>query len=167
MKRVIVIGVVFTAVLVASCKKNNTQPFQSYLKFKLDNVQTECNSHISATYLPPTVGADNIISISGNWVGGAVALKLNEGQVLTPGTYIFQTGTWRSGEIWTDGPASRYYGAGGGGDFNSLVYGSGHIIITAISAEYVKGNFNFVTYIDGATNSFKTVTNGEFYIKRG
>jgi hypothetical protein len=167
MKRTIILIVIFAVLSGVNCKKDNTQSFQSYLKFKLDNVQTECNAHITATYLPSTISPDVIITISGNWTDGAIALKLNEGQVLTPGTYIFQNGTSRSGELWTTGPLARYYAAVGGGVFNPSINDSGQITITEISADYIKGSFDFVTHVDGSTNTFKTITSGEFHIKRG
>ena len=117
--------------------------------------------------MPLTIGPNVIISRSGNWAGGVLTLKLLESQVFISDAYTFQAGTSRLGEISTTGPQARYYAAAGGGVFNPSINDSGQITITEISAEYVKGSFDFVTHVDGATNTFKTVTSGEFHIKRG
>lgn len=149
-----------------SCKKDNNEPaFQSYLRYKLDGVQVESNAHIKATYLPPTIGPDKVITISGDWSGGSISLYLNESQVLAAGQYLFDPFTWRTGEVWASGPGGRYY-IGGSCLGCATVTGSGKVIITEINAEYVKGSFEFVTGVDAATSTFKTVTDGEFHIKR-
>ena len=171
MKKNIVIAAVFIALLNIHCKKNenNTDPFQSYLRFKIDNVQTECNAHIKATYMPPTIGPDNIISISGSWGGGSIELGLNEassGQVLTTGTYTFLPGMVRSGELWITTFPSAYYSGFGGGVFNPLVLGSGQVTFSEVSPGYVKGSFECVL-TDLAGTTLKVITSGEFHIKRG
>ncbi len=155
------------ATLFAGCKKSDTPPsFQSYIRFKLDGGQTECTEHIRATYLPATIGPDNVITISGDWPGGSISLYLNESVVLSARQYLFEPFKWRSGEIWTTGPSGRHYG-GGSCLACSQVDGPGQITFTEINAEFVKETFEFVTGVDIATTAFKTVTNGEFHIKRG
>jgi hypothetical protein len=167
LQKAIIITVVFASLCCASCKKSAPPPFQSYLKFNLDAVQTECNAHIKATFMSPSLGPDNILTISGDWAGGSIELDLNDGQVLIPGTYTFQSRKWRTADIWINEPTGRYYSAGWGGLLKSRLYGSGQITISEISPEYVKGTFEFVTGVDIHTTDLKTVTNGEFHIKRG
>lgn len=167
MKKILYCSIIAT--LFLGCKKSSDQsPFMSYLRFNLDGVRTECNNHIRATYLPSTIGPDEIISISGDWSGGSIELKIQNpsspSQPLTPMKYIFEPFTQRSGTIWITGPTGSLYGAGSC-FFCPQVDGSGSITITEISPEYVKGSFEFITAATYST--FKTVTNGEFHIKRG
>ncbi len=161
------IAIACSVFALSGCKKDNTgAAFQSYLRYKVDGVQVESNTHIRATYLPATIGPDQVITISGDWSGGSLSLYLNEPQVLAVGQYLFNPFTWRTGEVWTSGPSGRYY-IGGSCLSCATTTGSGKIDITEISAEYIKGTFEFVTGTDAATSTFKTITNGEFHIKRG
>ena len=156
----------FFPILFAGCTTNlDNPPFSSYLRFKADGVQTECTEHIRATYLPPTISPDKVITISGDWAGGSISLYLNEPDVLVARQYLFEPFTWRTGECWVSGPSARYY-IGGSCLGCSSVTGSGKITFLEINPGYVRGTFEFVTGIDPATNTFKTVTNGEFHINR-
>jgi Family of unknown function (DUF6252) len=166
-----IINIIFFSALLLclGCKKyppQNTSPvFQSYLKFKLNNVPIECTALIKATYFLPSITPDTAITITGSWADGDIALAVIKGQLLTPGTYTFTSSKLHSGTIWTKSPAGRYIA---GADLFLGVYnGSGQITITEISTDYVKGNFDFITGVDITTNTFKTVTSGEFHIKRG
>lgn len=162
MKKSILIACVFVVLMNINCKKD--EEFKSYLRFKLENVQIECDRHIGASYTPPTINPlQNIISISGSWAGGSIELVLHHGQTLTPGTYIFHPSTYHSGDIWL--PNESYSGMGGG-EFNPLVGGSGHIIISEISTDYVKGTFEctLLSLIPGTP--LKVLTNGSFHIRR-
>jgi len=166
-------GITILIILFAGCKKTNEPaPQQNYIRFTIDGVPVECKAY---TYASIPQNPDVIISISGNYPGGSIELKLTEGSKLTAKQYLFEPFTSRSGEIWTSGPTGRHYSAGSG-SATPNVDGSGQITITEISAGtgtvyvydgYVKGTFEFTTAIDIPTNTFKTVTAGEFYVKRG
>jgi Family of unknown function (DUF6252) len=168
MQKIIIIAFIYIMFSGISCKKNDSQntipPFQSYIRFKLDNVQTECTSLIKATYFPQF--PDTAITISGAFAAGAIALYIHNAQLLAPGIYTFNSAKGYSGTIWTNGPGAIRYVAGAD-LFLNLYGGSGQITITEISTVYVKGTFDFVTAVDIPTNTFKTVTNGTFNIKRG
>ncbi len=172
MQKAIIIIILFSELLFTGCKKdsNQTNPpatppaFQSYIKFKVDNVPVECNAQISASYLP-------LIPDTSIWIAGAsniadIRLQVSGNQqLLTTGTYTFNSAKWHSGTIWTKSPGAVRYVAGM--DLFLMNYsGSGYVTITEISAQYVKGTFEFITGIDIPTITFKTVTNGEFYVKR-
>lgn len=96
------------------------------------------------------------------------SIKLNiygEGSSITTGTYVFQGGKNQSATIWQNN-VDAYY-AGNGGFFDPIpLHGSGRITILEISEKYIKGSFEFVTDVNGYTGVSKTVTDGEFYIKR-
>ena len=166
-------GITILIILFAGCKKTKEPaPQQNYIRFTIDGVAVECKAYTHAS-IPQN--PDRIIGISGNYPGGSIELKLTEGSSLTAKQYLFEPFTDRSGEIWTSGPTGTHYGAGSG-LFYPNVDGSGQITITEISAGtgtvymndgYVKGTFEFTTAIDISTNTFKTVTAGEFYVKRG
>jgi hypothetical protein len=162
-----IIAFLCVALICFSCKKDNspstsTPVFQSYLKFKLDGTATESSTLIRASYLQGI--PDSVVGISGAWANGSIALRASKQPLLTLGTYIFIAGKWDAGTIWTNSPANRY--VAGAGSFLGSYGGSGQITITELSNEYVKGTFEFVTVPDPATGIFKTVTNGEFHIKR-
>ncbi len=165
MKKIIPCILLIITVCLIACKKNDVEPaFTSYLRFNLEAVPTACNTRINASYLPPAIGPDKIITLSGTWANGSIEFYLNEAEVLKAGNYPLQADKWRIFTLYSSDPNGRTYTAGASG---GIVFGSGSITITEISAEYVKGNFEFITGIDGATNTFKTVTNGDFHIKRG
>ncbi len=166
MKKTSIVFLSLVILFFTGCSKNDSDPpFQSYLRFKLDGVQTECTQHIRATYLPPSIGPDNVITISGDWTGGSISLYLNENNPLSAGQYLFEPFKWRTGEIWTNLPGTTTYHAGGSCLACSSVEGSGRITFLELSPGYVRGNFEFVTGLN-AGNTFKAATNGEFYIKR-
>lgn len=50
---------------------------------------------------------------------------------------------------------------------NECCLGTGKITILEINEKYNRRTFEFVTGINEAAGILKTVTNGEFYIKRG
>ncbi len=153
--------------LLANCSKpNDSTPnsFTSYIKGKVDGVVFECTTNISATKPFPT-GADVYLEINGGWSTGSVYLIINNGTgsaAIAPGAYIFETSKYWRGTITVDG---RSYGAGGG-YITTPLQGSGKITILEISSEYVKGSFEFTSKPDDVSGVVKTVTNGEFYIKR-
>ncbi len=170
MQKLIIILSIYCIVLCNACKKNSdanntpTPTFQSYVRFYMNNAETECTTLIKATYFPQF--PDTAIMISGAFAGGAIALYVHNAQILTPGTYTFNAGKGYSGIIWTNSPNAVRYVAGAD-SFLNLYGGSGQITIIEISSGYVKGSFEFITEVDKATNTYKSVTNGIFNIKRG
>ncbi len=166
MRNIFFVSVVFASFFFAGCKKNNDASFKSYLTFNLDGVPIVCTANIKATIVPTTIGPDKIITVTGQWDGGILSIELNEQQVLTTSIYSFTNGSLRTANLLTFGPAGRTYSANWGGAYNALAKGSGHVTFTEINAKYAKGSFNFVTHVDAATNTFKSITGGVFHIKR-
>jgi hypothetical protein len=153
------VAAIIIFLLFANCSKSKDSSTNSasYLKGKIDGVAFECNSHIHATRPQPP--GDSHLVFSGDWSTGSIELiNSNSSGSITPGEYIFVASEYRRGTIWINGFP---YGAGDDPSSGTL-HGSGKITILEISSEYVKGNFEFTTY----ANPVKTVTNGEFYIKR-
>lgn len=148
---------------LSACKKE-TDTSTSYLRGKVDGVAFECNSDIWATRGD---AGDKIISFRGNVSPWLFQFYLDgQGSDITAGTYNFQTGIKHSAVLYqnNDGYAAGYFCSFGS---PCVFYGSGKIIIQEISKKYIKGTFEYVTDLSAATGSFKTVTNGEFNIKRG
>lgn len=165
----IIIFILFLSTILSGCKKDNVNApvFENHLKFKLDNVQIECNKGIYATQYNSLGYIDYEITISGDWADRTITICLNEigGEALKSCTYTFLPGTDRSVGIGLlTLPRTSYIGHGGG-VFNPLVYGSGHITFTGISAYWVTGNFDCaLTNSDHTAN--RVLTDGEFHIKR-
>lgn len=139
---------------------------QSYIKFKLDNNQVQCTSLITASYF--TSVPDSQLTINGAWSTGSFKLEISgSNSPLVPGNYTFAANKWHSGHIFTNSPAGRF--VAGMDLFLNSFNGSGNVNITDISPQYVKGTFEFITGIDSSNPSLpaKTVTAGEFYVKRG
>ncbi|MFZ1262916.1 MAG: DUF6252 family protein [Chitinophagaceae bacterium] len=148
---------------LSACKKENDTS-ASYLKGKVDGVAFECNSDIRAT---TGAAGDATIFFRGDVSPWSFRFYLDgQGSDITAGTYNFQTGILRNAVVYqnNDGYAAGYFCD----PFAPCVfYGSGKIIIQEINKKYIKGTFEFVTNVSGATGTFKTVTDGEFHIKRG
>lgn len=148
---------------LSACKKE-TDTDTSYLRGKVDGVAFECNSNITAT----AGGAGNkTIFFLGDVSPWSFRFYLDgQGSDITAGTYIFQTGIIRNAVVYqnNDGYAAGYFC----NVFSPCVfYGSGKITIQEISKKYIKGTFEYVTDVNPATGTFKTISNGEFYINRG
>ena len=161
----VTIGILF---LFASCSKSKDFT-TSYLRGKIDGVAFDCNANIRA-YKPMPVpgqgGSDPTLIITGNW--SLYSLKLNiygEGSSITAGAYVFQADKNRSATLWYNN-IDAYY-AGNGSIFSPpQLYGSGRITILEINESYIRGTFEFTSGLDPATMISKTVSEGEFYIKR-
>lgn len=144
------------------CKKGSTD-FVSYIKGKIDGIAFECNTNIWAT---PGAAGDNIISFRGDVSPYSIRFYLDgQGSNITTGSYNFQTGIIRNSILYqnNDGYSSGYFC---GFASPCTFYGSGNVTITEISKNYIRGTFQFTTDVNGATGLLKTVTNGEFHIKR-
>lgn len=147
---------ILISISIAGCKKSNDQPFQSYLRMAINGTAVACNANIKATPLPES------IIISGDWATGSVKLEIIEGSQITPGDYLFEVGKFRQARVWVSGQEYLASEVAFG-----PVIGSGKIKILEISNDYVKGSFEFITGIYPLGGISQTVTNGEFYIKRG
>lgn len=167
MKLLLKVVSVFLIILlsIAACKKDSKPSVQNYMRFKLDGVQVECDSKFYATY-KTTVGPDAAISFYAHWGDNALDFELftSTNTDITPGQYVFGPGKSYRAEIWPNGtlttPGNHYsYVAGGGA-------GSGQITIIEINTDYIKGSFDFITGVNSLNGLFKTVTNGEFLLKR-
>ncbi len=150
----------------SSCKKDDFS--SSYLKGKLDGVPFESNSNITAnTPQPGQSGpSDPILNITGDWPGYILKLHINEltpGNNISAGTYFFESGKTRSATMWENN--TLYYAGSSTFCFCPIIlHGSGSITISSIDKKYVRGSFQFTSEPNmGIT---KTVTDGEFYIKR-
>ncbi len=148
---------------LSACKKETGTGSNSYLKGKVDGVAFECNSDIRAT----AGGAgDKTIFFRGSVSPWSFQFYLDgQGSDITAGTYNFQTGIVRNAIVYqnNDGYSAGYFCP----SFSPCsFYGSGKITIQEISKKYIKGTFEYITDVSPATSTFKTVSNGEFYIKR-
>jgi Family of unknown function (DUF6252) len=152
--------------LFAGCSKPKDFS-DSYLKGKLNGVSFECNANISANKPEPIpgTGSDPTIRIYGEWPTHSIKLLIiGEGSSITTGSYVFQADKTRTAKL-IDNNVDYYAG-------NSCtlsppqLLGRGRITILEISDKYIKGTFEFITEVDSSTGVSKTVTDGEFYIKR-
>ena len=152
---------------ICSCKKNKDAPFQSYMRFKLNGVQVECDNKIWASSGWP----DASISFYGHWGDNALDFALfNNAVVITPGQYVFNPSRSFSAELWPNGTLSAgviHYNYIAGTPLGATTTsGSGQITITEVNADFIKGSFYFITAVNPSTSISMTVTNGEFHIKR-
>jgi Family of unknown function (DUF6252) len=158
-----VIFILLTAFFLMSCKKGSDD-FTSYIKGKLDGVAFECTSNIWAT---PGKAGNKIISFRGDWLSNSIRFYLDgQGSNITTGSYNFQTGIERNAVVYenNDGYSAGYFC---GGFAPCTFYGSGKITIVELSKKYIKGSFEFVAEASPpSTRISKTVSEGEFYIKR-
>ena len=149
----------------SNCKKGNGgNPFASYVKGKIDGLAFECSSGITANSPEPTSGtADPTIRIIGNWQSNSIKLMLiSESASIVPGIYTFQADKNRSATLYIG--IDAYYAGPNGPFLPSALNGSGNITISEVSNKYVKGTFQFTS--EPNMGIIKTVTDGEFYIKR-
>jgi hypothetical protein len=164
---------VFTIILlsIAACKKDNKQSVQNYMRFKLDGVQVTCDGKFGASY-KSTVGPDANITFYSGWGDNALDFQIFTYATtdIMPGQYVFGPGKAYFAQLWPNGtlttPGIHYSYEAGSIISSPSIPGSGQITITEINADYIKGNFDFITGVNSATGLFKTVTNGEFLIKR-
>ena len=159
--------VLLTLVLLfAFCNKPNNFS-ASYLKGKIDGIAFECNANITANKPEPIpgFGSDPTLIITGSWPMYSIKiLILNKSPKVSVGTYEIEIDKQRSATIVWNG-VDNYY-AGSGGLILPQLFGNGRFTILEISDKYVKGIFEFATDVNSATGNLKTVSDGEFYIKR-
>ena len=147
--------------LVSACKKDTGS--NNYLRGKIGGVSFEGNSNIWAT---PVGQGDKIIAFRGDWSAYSIRFYLEgQGSNITTGSYNFQTGQIYNATLYenNDGYSAGYFC---GFASPCTFHGSGKITFLEISKKRIKGTFEFVTSVHGATGRSKTVSDGEFYIKR-
>ena len=161
------ITLIISILIFTGCKKS-VQPIESYLRMTIDGARIECDQHIQAS---SNAGVSiQLLSISGNWTtnsleSGAIEIELynfnnttGERQFSSPGGgFLWFYHKNASGGVLTD----TYSADGTGGS-------TGKINITEVSDRIIKGTFEFIAlmYTGPGTVQTKTITNGEFYIKR-
>lgn len=145
---------------------------ENYLRGKIDGVAFECSNIRAHKPMPtPGSGSDPTLIVTGEWPMYTIKLNIYgedgiAGVSITESTYVFQADRNRSATIWYNGVDGYYAGNGGGWGTPAYLAGSGSITILTIDKNYIKGSFEFHTDVNGATGLSKTVTDGEFYIKR-
>ena len=147
-----------------SCKKDSTSNSASYLKGKMNAVAFECTTNLWAT---PAGAGNKIIAFRGDWGSNSIRFYMDgQGADITTGTYDFVTGIERNATFFedNDGYGAGYFSCLLGGA--CVLEGSGKITILEISNKLIRGTFEFITRVNGATGKSKTVTEGDFYIKR-
>ena len=151
----------FAFMFLVGCKKSeSTQHFQSYFRMTIDGTRTVTADQEITASNPRTP----LLVLYGRWSTGELRIELNSydnslgekiivanpGGITTPRFSLFD-------------PGSEGYYAGDDG-ISQTVTGSGKINILEISNEYIKGTFQFIS--GPRYNVIRTVTNGEFHIKR-
>lgn len=161
MKKNIVYSLLVMIILNVACKKDIDVP--SYLRGKVDGIAFECNADIRAT---ARGAADNSIFFRGDWPSYSIQFYLDgQGSDITQGTYNFQTGKIYQVNLFQNnvGYAAGYFCAS---FIPCSFFGSGRITILEINKKKIRGTFEFTTSVDGGTGLLKTVTDGDFSIKR-
>lgn len=162
MRVVITCSLLILVITNSSCKKDISS--SNYLRGKVDGVGFECaTSDISAT---TGSAGESTIFISGGWPSYTLRLLMDgQGTDITEGTYTFQTGKKLNAVIWQNNtPYSTGYFCG---FFTPCTFsGSGRITILEINKKKIRGTFEFTTGIYAGTGLFKTVTDGDFFIRR-
>jgi hypothetical protein len=174
MRLLLKLGLLFTIVLliIVSCKKDNKPSIENYMKFRLDGVQVECDRKFFAIH-KSTAAPDAEISFYAGWGDNLLSFQIfTYGSTdITAGQYVFGPGKAYWAQLWPNGtfPAPGvYYSYEAGAQIPSAtIQGSGQVTIIEINADLIKGSFDFITGVNSTTGLFKTVTNGEFLIKRG
>lgn len=157
MTQLLVLLAVFS--FLGSCKKSST-PFKSYFRMTIDgtrNIDADLEIRANGTNI------SNALFLYGRWATGELSIELNPYDN-TLGEKIVNANLGSPRFILFDN--QKQYYAGDNGIFGTVT-GSGKITILEISDEFVKGNFQFISGPDFFTNEIRTITNGEFHIKRG
>ncbi|GAA4746105.1 hypothetical protein [Flavisolibacter ginsenosidimutans] len=143
-------------VVFVGCKKSALPPVTEYLRLAVDGVVVNATQGLHAR-------SSVYLTIGGTWAGGSTSIEIHNFQNAT--------GEWTVNPNYTTSPrmelfenGTGYY-AGDGGTFGPQL-GNGKVTISYIDDNYIKGTFEFVTAPEGATLIKKTVTGGEFSIKR-
>ncbi len=152
----IVLVLAITSFLIAGCKKKEAAPpFVSYLKLDIDGTTAENDRYINASgYRTPP----HLIGIAANLKPYIFNKNSIEWEIYdfmeAPGEYAIPgpVGTIRYITLFQ--PEATF------------VAKAGKITILEVDKNYIKGTFEFITHIDQYTGIQKTITNGQFHIKR-
>ncbi len=174
MKLLLKLASVFFIIIlsITACKKDSRASVQNYMRFKLDGVQLECDNGFFAVS-KSTVTPDADITFYAKWGDNELDFQIFTYATtdIKPGQYLFGPGKAYQAQLWPNGtlttPGIHYSYVAGANVPSTVIAGSGQITIIEINAGYIKGSFDFITGVNSTTGLFKTVTNGEFLIKRG
>ena len=166
-KGVWIYSIFFVGILTNSCSEDEVPVFQSYFKMTIDGTR-EVKADLEIRASSPS--QFNYLSLYGRWSTGELSINLS-GYNNSLGKKIVVANpdlTLISPRFKLFDPGQTGYYAGDNG-ISGDKSGSGTINILELSNEYVKGTFEFDA-IGGSgvfPNEIRTVTNGEFHIKRG
>ncbi len=161
------ITLIISILFFAGCKKPG-QEIQSYLRLTIDGARVECDQHIQAS---SNAGLSiQKLDISGNWTtnsleSGSIEIELynydnttGEKQFSWPGRITI----WLHHKNVNGAVLSDTYEADGTGGSTAKIN------ILEVNNRIIKGTFEFIAlmYTGPGTVQTKTITNGEFYIKR-
>jgi hypothetical protein len=155
----IVTVICIIALGISSCKKETAPTFVSYLKMNINGVPVENDSYIRASGNSPGYGPPpHLLSIAANLKPYNANKNSIEWEIFdfmeVPGEYVIPgpVGTIRYITLFQ--PEATF------------VAQSGKVTILEVDNNLIKGTFEFITKVEFFTGLRKTVTNGEFHIKR-
>jgi len=165
-----------TALVVAfaSCKKSNSTPDSPHITFTVDGTSKTFNTGLTANKY---VGSQESIIIAGltSLTGGeafTLILGASGSNSITVKTYVYTDAGFSFDATYASGVGgSTNYEAGStfsqsASHIGQTVTNNMVLHITAIDAVSIKGTFSGDFYLDGdATQSKKSITNGDFYAK--
>ena len=154
-----------TIFLASGCKKEvkEEERPERFLRGVLANQPFEATTNITASRVTPFLGyTDPALRIIAEWPPYLLTLFITHEEI-TAGDYPFVADKQRSIRLLT-GTEVFFAGLSAPPGVGQFV-GSGNISITSISADHVKGNFNFTAW-DGQRLNSITLTNGQFSIPR-
>ncbi len=143
---------------LGSCKKTKP-PFKSYFRLTINGTAVTADQEIRAS----GTNQNGALFLYGRWLTGELSISLLSYDN-TLGEKIVSSNTGSPRFELYEGQTLYYAGDNG---FSGSQTGSGKINILEINDGFVKGTFQFVSGPYMFTNQIRTVTNGEFHIKRG
>lgn len=180
----------FALLVLSSCKKSGGSGSSNggsyYMKFKLNGVQVEFDSEpiagisyskadslytcVIAAYKDVNSGLKNAVTItifSNSTIAAGVAYNdpakaVGPNGAPTPQNTIF----------YYDSTANSYLTMGAFADANGSVLLPGvvadaQLTISEMTSTYIKGTFSGTVYKSSTLNQYYSITEGEFYLKRG
>jgi hypothetical protein len=153
--------IILILLVLPGCNKDNGTS-SSHINGKIDGVPFSCTTDLWAT---DGRAGDKIIAIRSQAPNYFLLYLDGAGTDINPGVYNFQPGkTWNA--VFYENNTG--YSAGQFCSYFSPCeyYGSGKITIRAINKEHVEGSFEFVTNTGGSAGVAKTVTEGDFNVRR-
>ncbi len=154
--------VLVSLLILPGCSKDNGTS-SSYINGKIDGVPFSTTNDLWAT---DGRAGDKIIAIRSQSPYYFLLYLDGGGSDINPGIYDFVPGPNERSAVFYEnnigysaGQFSCYYGT-------CPFYGSGKITIRAINKKHVEGSFEFVTNVNGSTGVAKTVSEGDFNVRR-